>query len=164
MRIFRMRTAVVSLITVLLSAGFIYRKDLMMIAHHGLNIWSASQRLSKALDGARSVVFVEFEDDNSEKMRVPANPEGIASLRRATTAWLLPTPPDSAMCWYPHHRVDVVKADGSASQLVICFECRTFQLDDPPWRGGGALPNCWRKSLTALFKSQGMAPWDREDQ
>lgn len=66
------------------------------------------------------------------------------------------------MGFQPHHRVDVVRADGSQFHFVICFGSRNFALDSPETEVFD-LPSRWRKSLTALFKSVGMTPFNSED-
>lgn len=117
---------------------------------------SASGKIARALDGARSVTFVEF-DGKGKTVRKEGKKEEIARLRQATSRGLLPSFPDGGMCFEPHHRVDVVRADSSQFHFVICFGCRSFALDSPETEVFD-LPSRWRKSLTALFKSVGMAP------
>lgn len=133
----------------------------MMIVEHNLDVWNASGKISRALDGAQSVDFVEF-DDKGKAIRKEGKQEEIVRLRQATSRWLLPSFPDGGMCFEPHHRVDVVRADGSQFHFVICFGCRSFALDSPETEVFD-LPKRWRKSLTALFKSVGMTPFNSED-
>lgn len=161
MRILTVRTAVTLLLISLLSIGFIYRKHLMMVATHVGNTWNASATISNALDNAKSVVLVEF-NEGGDTTRVAAGPDEVAELRRATTRWLVPSGPEGALCFDPHHRVDVVRADGSQFHFIICFECRNFQLDSPR-TGIVGLPYPWRKSLTTFFRSAGMKPFNSDD-
>lgn len=162
MKVINSRRSLFLVLILLLIGALIYRHTLVIVTKHSIDTWSASRRLSRALDGARSVVFVEFED-NTDKIHVAAKPEEIARLRRATSGWLIPSRPDGALCFIPHHRVDVLKADGSLFQFVICFECRNFLIEDAPWRNAYSLPDHWRKSLIILFKSVGMSPWNADE-
>lgn len=153
-RIINKRNLALLVLVILLSVGLIYRIDLMRVADYSVGAWSASDRISNALDGAKSVVLVEF-DDTGDTIRVAAGPKELAELRRATNRWVMPRIPEVFMCFDPHHRVEVVRADGSSFQFIICFGCRNFELN-PPQTGFIALPDPWRQSLTALFKSAGM--------
>jgi hypothetical protein len=161
MKAINTRSAIFLLLISLLIVGFVYRRQLVFIAAHTVEIWRASDRISHALDGARSVVFVEF-DDKGKTLRVAAKEREIAGLRQATNRWLWPSFPEGAMDFDPHHRVEVVRADGSQFQFVICFGSRNFYFDSPE-EGVFGLPLPWRKSLTALFKSVGMTPFNSED-
>jgi hypothetical protein len=161
MRIINKRSAALLVLILLLSVGFIYRKDVLLIARHSVNTWNASDRISLALEGAKSVVLVEF-DDTGDTIRVPAGAKETAEIRRATNRWLLPSGPEGSLCFDPHHRVEVVRTDGSHFSFIICFECRNFELD-PPQTGIIGLPDPWRKSLTALFKSAGMKPFNSDE-
>jgi hypothetical protein len=161
MSIFRKRNALWLAFIVLLIVGFIYRTDLRILGSHGVNTWSASGQISRALDNAASVALVEF-NDTGDTIRVAAGAKEIAELRRATSRWLVPSLSGGALCFDPHHRVDVVRGDGSQFHFTICFECRNFELDSPP-TGIMGLPDPWRKSLTALFNSAGMKPFNSDD-
>lgn len=159
-RIINKRSAALLASILLLSLGFIYRKDLRIIAIHSAETWNASGSISLALDGAKSVAFIEF-DDTGDTSRVAAGPAEIAELLRATNRWIVPSGPEGSLCFDPHHRVDVVRADGSKFHFIICFECRNFQLDSPRTTIIG-LPYPWRKSLTALFRAAGMKPFNSD--
>lgn len=161
MRIINKRISALLVLILLLSVAFIYRKDLIIVARHSVNTWSASDSISLALDNAKSVDLVEF-DDTGDTIRVPAGPKEVAELRRATNRWLVPSGPEGHLCFDPHHRVEVVRADGSKFNFIICFECRNFELDAPR-TGIIGLPGPWRKSLTALFKSARMKPFNSDD-
>jgi hypothetical protein len=161
MKTINKRNSALLVLIVLLTVGFAYRRELMTTLKHSVNTWSASDTISHALDGAASVTLVEF-NDTGDTIRAAAGPQEIAQLRRATTRWLAPSGPEGALCFEPHHRVDVVRADGSQFHFIICFECRNFQLDSPR-TGIIGLPYPWRKSLTGLFKSAGMKPFNSDD-
>src|ERR1044071_8976410 len=98
MRIINKRSSGLLALALLLIVAFIYRIELMSIADYSLGAWSASDRISLALDGAKSVVLVEF-DDNGDTIRVAAGPREIAELRRATNRWLVPCVPEVFMCF-----------------------------------------------------------------
>jgi hypothetical protein len=161
MRIISKRSAALLGLILLLVVGFIYRKHVLQIARHSADTWRASDRISRALEGAKAVVLVEF-DDTGDTIRVPAGVKETAELRRATDRWLWPSGPGGFLCFDPHHRVEVVRSDGSHFGFIICFECRNFQLD-PPEEGITSLPDPWRKPLTALFKSAGMKPFNSDE-
>jgi hypothetical protein len=126
--------------------------------------WISSHRLSNALRNARAVTFVEFtparEGGLFELARKAATPEEIARFRSATSPWFLPFGPRSALCSEPHHRVEIVRADGTELTFYVCFLCLNFFLD--PWEqtGGSSieLPPPWERSLSSFFASIGMAP------
>ena len=161
MRIIGKRGFLLLALVALLAAGFIYRRNLMILAEHGVNNWNASDTIARALDSATSVALVEF-DETGDRIRVAAGAKEIAELRRATSRWLVPSLSGGALCFDPHHRVDVIRADGSPFHFIICFDCRNFQLDSPR-TGIIGLPYPWRKSLTALFRSAGMKPFNSDD-
>ena len=89
--------------------------------------------------------------------RVLATPQQIAALRSATGAWHAPIPPWRVMCFEPHHRVEVVRADGSILRMDICFHCQNFKLE-----GSRAItmPTVWRDRLAQFFTSAGLPPRD----
>jgi hypothetical protein len=161
MRTINKRNAALLVLTALLSVAFVYRKDLMTIASHSVNTWGASGSISLALDNAKSVELVEF-DDNGDTIRKIVGPKELTELRQATNRWLMPSGPEGHLCFDPHHRVDVVRTDGSEFHFIISFSCRNFELD-PPRTGIIGLPDPWRKSLTVLFKSAGMKPFNSDD-
>jgi hypothetical protein len=152
------------LLVCLLMLTITFRKAFLSIARFSVDTHEASQRLSRALDGARSVDFVEYSERQGDRLRVTANAEQIAQLRRATTYWLMPSRPKPGLCFNPHHRVEIVKADGSMCRFAVCFQCNGFQLDDPPWGDLFVLPDRWNESLASLFKSMKMTPFGFSDQ
>jgi hypothetical protein len=155
------RTGILLLLLFPVVVGCLYREKLMMIAGHNLNVWRASSKIASALDGARSVAFVEF-DGNGKTVRIDGKQEEIRQLRQATSRRLALSFPEGAMGFDPHHRVDIVRADGSQFHFVICFGSRNFALDSPETEVFD-LPRRWRKSLMELFKSVGMKPFDADD-
>src|SRR4029077_12957866 len=84
-------------------------------------------------------------------------PQQVAALRSATGAWLAPIPPWQMMCFDPHHRVEIVRADGSTLRFDICFHCQNFTRDEPH---AITMPASWRDRLSRFFTSVGMPPRD----
>jgi hypothetical protein len=154
---------ILGLLLCLLIATIAFDDVLMSVARLSVQTYIASRRLSRALDGARSVQFVEYSERGGDRLRVTGDVERIAQLRRATTYWLMPSRPKPGLCFNPHHRVEIVKADGSLLQFAVCFQCNGFQLDDPPWSNLFVLPDPWNESLARLFNSMKMAPFNFPD-
>ncbi len=96
--------------------------------------WEYARTLSDAMTDARSVTLVEFEHGIIGRemvfKRVTATPAQIASIRSATGAWYAPIPSRTAMCFSPHHRIEVIRADGFELRFEICFQCDNFQLGE----------------------------------
>src|SRR5687768_14039413 len=96
--------------------------------------WVKSRALFQALANARSVKIVEFErmwiGPELVFSQVAASPAQIASLRAATGSWFAPGPPFMTMCFKPHHRVEIVRADGSEFHFEVCFLCQNFVLGE----------------------------------
>jgi hypothetical protein len=126
--------------------------------------WSSSRRLSSALRDAQNVTFVEFTRGliSGELVfrRVTASPEDIARLKSATSPWFAVIPPWKAMCFTPHHRIEIVRADRSEMRFEVCFLCHNFTFDKEP---ENTLPGSWQSSLAAFFTSVGMPPRTYEE-
>ena len=129
--------------------------------------WLWSRAIADALSDARSVTLVEFSPDYYEPRtkqyirrevvlkRVNATAKEIADLRSATGSFFVfRFRAIMAMCFDPHHRVDVVRRDGSSFRLEICFECGNFAFD----KGSGRIPLSWYRPLRLLFTGVGMPP------
>jgi hypothetical protein len=122
--------------------------------------WDNAQRLSDALTHARSVILVEFERDIWRTRRelvftrVAASPAQISSLRAATGAWVASVS-GRAMCYEPHHRVEILQADGSELRFEMCFHCDNFSLGN---NLANTLPTSWRWGLIKFFTDAGMPP------
>lgn len=132
--------------------------------------WKSSFRLSHAVRNARSVTFVEFTPVESGLFvlaRKAATPGDIAGFRSATSPWFLPYEPRGALCFEPHHRVEIVRADGTELTFLVGFLCGNFYLDPLAANAstGGAipLPPSWHKTLSSFFASIGMAPKTYEE-
>jgi hypothetical protein len=131
--------------------------------------WKSSYRLSNALRKARSVSFVEFTPVQSGLFvlaRRAATPDDISRFRRATSLWFLPFKPRGALCSEPHHRVDIMRADGTELSFFVCFLCGNFGFD-PDNEADGLpvveLPPSWDRSLSSFFASIGMVPKTQEE-
>jgi hypothetical protein len=117
--------------------------------------WITSRRLSAALQGARSVVLVEYTGD-VEIARRTATPDEISRLRNATSVWPRPFVPEAYLCWVPHHSIEIVRTDGSEVNAAVCFLCGKFTIYDEPFVA--RLPPYLAKPLASFFTSVGMAP------
>jgi type II secretory pathway pseudopilin PulG len=121
--------------------------------------WAYARTLSDALHNARSVTLVEFErgmfGPELVFSRVSASPQQIAALRSATGAWFAPIPTWRMNCFTPHHRVEIVRADGSYLLFEICFQCQNFTLGESRAK---TMPESWRERLAQFFASAGMPP------
>jgi hypothetical protein len=125
--------------------------------------WAYARWLSDAMLNARSVTIVEFErylwtDRELIFQRVEASPSQIEALRVATGGWIAMKSFLQTMCFNPHHRIEVVRADGSKLQFDICFHCNNFVMGDSR---ASMIPASWRSGLESFFREAGMPP--RED-
>ena len=121
-----------------------------------------SARLLAALEKPREVTLVEFERDTltPDEMifkKVIATPDQIASLRSIAGSWFAPLPDYMAFCFYPHHRIEIVREDGTRERLEVCFQCRNFSFDRTDI---ATLPDVWRTKLLKFFTDAGMPPLD----
>jgi hypothetical protein len=117
--------------------------------------WKSSARLATALKDAREVVLVEYSGD-VEIARKSATPNEISQLYNAASAWPRPFVPSGYLCFEPHHRLEVVRADGSRWIAAICFLCDKFAIDEEPYLS--PLPPSLANSLASYFISIGMTP------
>jgi hypothetical protein len=131
---------------VLLIAGFVFLDR---------DAWGSSRRLSAALQGARKVELFEYAGD-VEIARRTATADEISQLRNAVNIWPQPFFPSGYLCFEPHHRIEIVRADGSRCISAVCFLCDKFAIDEDPYLA--PLPPYLAKSLVSFFTSVGMAP------
>ena len=122
--------------------------------------WNYARTLSAAMKDARAVTLVEFERSFSGRVelvfqRVAATPAQMAALRSATSAWYAPIPRWKANCYNPHHRIEIVRADGSKLRFEMCFQCQNFKWGE---EGLQTLPLSWSEALKNFFTANGMAP------
>jgi len=140
---------------------------LLLVALPSSERWAWSQTLSTALSNASSVTFVEFTtyrgSDTSETpprevvlQRIAATPEQIKGLRSATSRFfvfsyytVIPG------CFHPHHRVEVIRRDGSRFQMELSFDCWDFRFDQ---KHEEAIPLSWLPLLRQFFSDLGMPP------
>jgi hypothetical protein len=160
------KTLVIVLLAILFSAIAVVFGGLVYIER---DTWKSSYRLSNALRNARSVTFVEFtpvESGSFVLARKAATPEDIAGFRSATSPWFLPFQPHGALCFNPHHRVEIVGTDGTQLTFKVCFLCGNFYVDplvaDASTGGAFDLPPSWDKTLSSFFASIGMTPKTQE--
>lgn len=122
--------------------------------------WAHARRINEALRGAKSVTLVEYARDllgpELVFQMVPATPAHLTALRAATDSWIAPIPGKVANCFSPHHRVEIVRADGSTLQFKVCFQCNNFQLGEKV----RSMPFTWSGPLRQFFTDAGMAPLD----
>jgi len=156
------RILVVVLVTIGLIPIVVAVGGVMYFDH---DTWKSGYRLSKALRNARSVSFTEYtpaDEGGVILARRAATVEDISRFRRATSPWFLPFKPQTSLCFFPHHSVEIVAADGTELTFLVCFLCSNFDLisEDPDVSTGWAvdLPPSWDKSLRSFFASIGMAP------
>lgn len=146
------RTLFGILATLLLLALVVVIAGLVFLDRDG---WISARRLSGALHSARKVVLVEYSGD-LEIARRTATADEISRLRNATSVWPRPFFPTAYLCFIPHHRIEIVRADGSEVTSEVCFLCEKFAIDNGP--PGAPLPPYLGKSLASFFTSVGMAP------
>jgi hypothetical protein len=133
--------------------------------------WWEGHKLISALMDARSVAVVEFmpqfesrpdshqlvEKPDLELRRIVLAPAQIFELSRATSSFLNVSFSMSAtLCYNPHHRIEIIRGDGSKFSLDICFECEKYQ-----YAGDGMvhnLPPAWEAALRDFFTQVGMPP------
>lgn len=160
-------------IPVTVSSVYLFSAIAIVLGQFGYlsrNTWKSSFALSKALRDARSVRFVEFVPLKPGELilaQKSATPEDVARFRSATSPWFLPYAPHGSCCFEPHHRVEIVRADGTALTFLVCFLCGNFLLDpsatDADTGGEIDLPSSWRESLSSFFASIGMTPKTSEE-
>jgi len=134
--------------------------------------WQSCYGLSNVLRNARSVSFVEFTpsftpgESGLVLARRAATADDISRFRQATTPWFLPFKPRASLCFEPHDRVEIIRADGTELTFLVCFPCGNFYfgpLDDtsPFWEVD--LPPSSDKFLRSFFTSIAMTPKTREE-
>ena len=133
---------------------------------------SSSRAVSTALHGAQSVTVSElipyFDTSSNELIErertlhnVTASPEQISRWRSVTSGFLdASSPLTHKRCFTPHHRVQIVRADGSVSRFDVCFLCNNFRFDGPVIH---TIPSAWRSRLERFFTDLGMPPRTEEE-
>jgi hypothetical protein len=134
---------------------------------------TAFNNLEDALRGARSVTIVEFVpamDDivvdlnlggsklanhDTVLQSVTASPEQIQQFRRTLGGVVDYGRSGRFQCFDPHHRVEIVRADGTTLRFEVCFLCRGFRFDKNMQR---PLSNWWSARLARFFTTVGMPP------
>jgi len=145
---------VISVVALLLIAGFGIRHIIRLDG----DPWQVSHRLSESLAHAREVTLVEHILSNIITRKI-ATPDEISRLKNATGVSLWPFNPSAFLCFEPHHRIEIRRADGSLETVEICFLCDNFSFTDNDGHNYPvALPPSTQKSLTQFFASVGMKP------
>jgi hypothetical protein len=124
--------------------------------------WTSSRYLSQALKNAQSVTIEEYAGTTTIGRKVLTAAE-IGQLLSATSIWFCDLEAKAFLCFEPHHRVEIVRANGSQLNLAVCFLCKKVLVTKEPFKEGdlflyGTLPSSWEKSLTSFFTSVGMTP------
>jgi hypothetical protein len=128
---------------------------------------SSSSTVATALRDAQSVTVSELvpyfdtaSDELIERERilhtVTASPVQISRFRSATSGFLdAGSPLAHKRCFTPHHRVEIVRTDGSVSRFDVCFLCNNFRFDGPVIH---TIPSGWRSRLERFSTDLGMPP------
>jgi hypothetical protein len=144
-------------VLVLLVAAIYFRELITVIVLFERQEWKAGQRISLALQDPRSVVLTEFSGQ-VVVAKVNCTPDEIERLRRAVGRHVWPFVPRGPLCFDPHHRIEIVGADGVVTAVEICFLCGNFSFKDTAPFGELDLPPAWTEPLRSFFASVGMAP------
>lgn len=147
--------------------GLVIALPIVWVASLNRTAWESASKLSTALHNPRSVTLREYAGRTTMAQRT-ATPDEIARLRTSTGIWFCDFKPRGALCFEPHHAVEVVRADGSQLNFAVCFLCQGFLLVKEPFHEGDTffyapLPSFWEKSLTSFFTSVGMKPKTHEE-
>ncbi len=89
---------------------------------------------------------------------VALTPGQILELAGTTAAFYnLAFSSSGTLCYTPHHRVEIVRADGSKKfRFEICFECDKYQYSG---EGPRNLPSAWRVGRAGgFFTTVGLPP------
>jgi len=145
---------------------------LLFVALPSYQLASATLSLSRALDGAQSVTvteFVQYFDTSGRDLErrdrllstISPSAEQVREFQRAIGGVItVGSPLSHKRCFDPHHRVDVVRGDGSSVRLDICFQCDNFQLGDGAIE---TMPRPWLQRLPKFFSSIGLPVRSREE-
>lgn len=154
----------IGFVLIILTAIYLF---LLLVALPSCERWSWSHKLSTALAGARSVTFVEFTPYGGSTttkigsqevvfQRLDATPEQINALRAATSRFfvfsyyvIIPA------SFIPHHRVEVLRRDGSTLRMEIGFNCWSFRFNQEHEE---PIPLSWLEPLRQFFSDVGMPP------
>ncbi len=140
------------LLLVLLVFGF-------LVAWPSVDQWREGHKLISALQDARSVSVVEFVPTLPQEVELPRvalTPGQILELAGTVTAFYnLEFSSSGTLCYTPHHRVEIVRADGSNFSFEICFECDKYKY---PGEFPRNLPPAWNAALAGFFTKAGLPP------
>lgn len=123
-------------------------------------IWLGWCNISRAFSNARSVTIVEFVrgfDSSKPDLLLHSQHVSAGDLKRLRSAFA-PFPRVQQLFftskkWIPHHRIDIVRSDGSLFSVEVCFTSNEIKLVP-----GNILiiPSEWEKALHEFFVSAGM--------
>lgn len=129
--------------------------------------WREAQPLQQALARPQTVTLAEFIPDGfqgEDPLRpdqilqtATATKEQVERLRAITEPRLFSLPDITNMgfrCYIPHHRVEIVDADGRRFVFDICFSCNRMKAGD--WYD--LIPMDWHDPLWRFFADAGMRP------
>ena len=129
--------------------------------------WTLQHDLLKALDEASQVRVIEhsspydggsYSSNYSETTfsTLALDDEQKKALRNALNLSLDYSGTIMMMCIFEeHHRIDIIKKDGSTTTLHICFHCGEIMIDD---KGQRIMPLGWPSSLSQFISSLGLHP------
>ena len=125
--------------------------------------WACARILSDAMANARSVSLVEFwrdERDQTELIfkRAAATPTQMEAILKATGSLISPIPDSETKCFWPHHRIEINRSDGSELRFEVCFMCQNFLMEGGQVNEFESLPVNWSKNLAKVFTDAGMPP------
>jgi hypothetical protein len=146
----------------LAATALYFRSAVAMVMRFEYCEWKASHDVRLALENPRSVMVTEFAGD-AVIAQVTCTSQHVSALRDATNRYFRPFIPRIPLCFEPHHRIEIVRADGSTMQLYVCFLCGNFSFDDNPAIMVLDVPPYWTAPLNAFFTNIGMTPKTLEE-
>ena len=153
----KLRVSIVLIIIAFLAIGFYFRSVVAMFTLLEYYEWRDTREIRRALENPRSVIVSEYVGDTI-LARLACTPEQLSALRKATNKPFRPFTPQVALCFEPHHNINILRTDGSTLQVYLCFLCGNFSLHDNPPGLQLDIPPYWTESLVSFFRDLGMAP------
>ena len=125
--------------------------------------WACARILSDAMASARSVSLVEFSRDERDQTelifkRAAATPTQMEAILKATGSLISPIPDSETKCFWPHHRIEIIRTDGSELRFEVCFMCQNFLMEGGQVNKFESLPVNWSKHLAKVFTDADMPP------
>jgi hypothetical protein len=135
---------------VLFVVGLFVFAVILCVGIPSYHLATSSRAVSGALRDARSVTlseFVQYFDMSGSEL---ARRERVLSTVSASDEQVRQL---DKLCFDPHHRIQVVRPDGSDLRLDICFQCDNFRLGDGAIQ---TLPRPWLPRLAEFFAAAGI--------